>query len=72
MIPSRLKSYSGIPLSRCDNATAGTSIPGCVLSYIPGVLGFSQSKVPQFVNHIYEAQVSGLPGRLSLDPPRWV
>lgn len=50
--------------SRCDNATPGTSIPGCVLPTIPGILAFSQAQVPYFVSHVYGAQLSGLPGRL--------
>jgi hypothetical protein len=53
-----------LALSRCDNATPGTSTPGCVFGNIPGVLGFSQTTVPNFVQHVYGAQVSGLPGRL--------
>lgn len=51
--------------SRCDNATSGTSTPGCVLPTIAGVLAFSQAQVPNFVAHVYGAQLSGLPGRLS-------
>lgn len=50
--------------SRCDN-TIGNRAPGCVFNGIPGVMGYSQSLNPAFVDHIYKAQVSGLPGRLS-------
>lgn len=49
--------------SRCDNAI-GNRVPGCVLSEIPGVMAYSQSGNPDFVAHIYNTQVSGLPGRL--------
>lgn len=52
--------------SRCDNTLASLSRPaGCVFSNIPGVAGFSQTTVPEFVRHVYNAQLSGLPGRLS-------
>ena len=50
--------------SRCDDAIGGRR-PGCVFANIPGVVGFSQKAYPAFVSHIYRAQVSGLPGRLS-------
>lgn len=55
---------NSLALSRCDNATAGTTVPGCVFSNIPATLAFSQKTVPDFVQHIYGAQLSGLPGRL--------
>lgn len=52
--------------TRCDNRLLSTNRPaGCVIPNIPGVAGFSQSVVPQFVQHVYGAQMSGLPGRLS-------
>lgn len=50
--------------SRCDNATPGTSTAGCVFPTISGTLAFSQATVPNFVAHVYGAQLSGLPGRL--------
>ena len=49
--------------SRCDN-TIGNRAAGCVLPGIPGVMGYSQSLNPAFVDHVYKAQLSGLPGRL--------
>lgn len=56
--------YSGTALSRCDNAYANRA-PGCVYPLVPGVIGFSQATVPDFVYHVYNAQLSGLPGRMS-------
>jgi len=49
---------------RCDNAIGNRSA-GCVFANIPGVAGFSQSLNPDFVWHVYNAQLSGLPGQLS-------
>jgi hypothetical protein len=54
----------GLAAYRCDNAIGNRS-PGCVFSNIPGVAGFSQSLNPDFVWHVYNAQVSGLPGQLN-------
>lgn len=48
---------------RCDNAI-GNRPAGCVLPTITGVVGFSQNQNPAFVQHVYNAQLSGLPGRL--------
>lgn len=56
-VPLNLASY------RCDNATPGKG-PGCVFSSILGVAGFSQTTNPGFVQHVYQAQLSGLPGQL--------
>jgi hypothetical protein len=54
-----------LALSRCDNAFAGSRRPaGCVFSNIPGTVGYSQKALPDFVQHVYGAQLSGLPGRL--------
>jgi hypothetical protein len=52
-----------LPLYRCDNAI-GNRVAGCVFPNIPGVVGFSQSRNPLFVQHVYDAQISGLVGRL--------
>jgi hypothetical protein len=51
-----------LPAYRCDNAI-GNRVAGCVLPTIPGVVGFSQSRNPLFVQHVYDAQISGLVGR---------
>jgi len=50
--------------SRCDNAI-GNRTPGCVFGNIAGLIGFSQGSYPDFVWHVYQAQLSGLPGRMS-------
>lgn len=47
---------------RCDN-TIGNRTPGCVFGNIPAVVGFSQARNPDFVWHVYNAQLSGLVGR---------
>lgn len=49
---------------RCDNAISGRAA-GCVFSNIVAVAGFSGSTNPNFVSHVYRAQVSGLPGLMS-------
>ncbi len=55
-----------IARSRCDNAVKERyPKPGCVFPAIPSVAAFSQTTVPQFTNHVYNAQLSGLPGRLN-------
>lgn len=53
-----------LALYRCDNATPGRAA-GCVFSNIVPIAGFSASTNPNFVSHVYRAQVSGLPGQLS-------
>lgn len=49
---------------RCDNATPGRAA-GCVFSNIVPIAAFSASTIPNFVSHVYRAQVSGLPGQMS-------
>ena len=53
---------------RCDNATGGTSSPGCVFPDYPAALIYSISAHPSLALHVFEAQQSGLPGG-SYDAP---
>ena len=46
---------------RCDNAINGHPA-GCVFREVPGAVGFSLSRNPDFVQHVGEAHLSGLPG----------
>jgi hypothetical protein len=48
---------------RCDNAI-GNRLAGCVFGNITGYMRFSYAKNPHFVWHVYQAQISGLPGRI--------
>lgn len=57
-----ISTTTGSPLSRCDNAF-GNRAPGCVFGNIPGIAGMSQSAAPEFVEHVFKAQASGLPGQ---------
>lgn len=61
--PSSVTFEMPLAPSRCDNAI--NRPPGCVFGNISGLYGYSQSKNPAFVDHIYKAQLSGLPGRMS-------
>ncbi|MFF5257163.1 hypothetical protein ACFY4K_34810 [Streptomyces leeuwenhoekii] len=47
---------------RCDNATNGRAGVGCVVSWFPSLLTYSQAKTPNLVRHVTLAQASGLPG----------
>ncbi len=52
---------------RCDNAGGLGALnmsAGCTYSNVPATIGFSQATMPNLVWHMYDAQVSGLPGRL--------
>jgi len=50
--------------SRCDD-TFRPRLAGCVFPGVTGLAGISQSAAPTYARHVYEAQMSGLPGRLS-------
>lgn len=49
--------------SRCDNAFTGRPA-GCVFPGVYGIAGIGQAAAPQYAQHVYGAQLSGLPGRL--------
>lgn len=48
--------------SRCDNAYANRQA-ACILPEIPGLVTFNTATYPNFSWHVYNAQLSGLPGR---------
>ncbi len=50
--------------SRCDD-TFRPRLAGCVFQSVSGLSGISQSAAPAYAQHVYGAQLSGLPGRLS-------
>ncbi|WP_166682984.1 NucA/NucB deoxyribonuclease domain-containing protein [Streptomyces aquilus] len=52
------------PPVRCDNATPGTSKPGCVMSYIPEMVYAKNGEFPELARHIEYAQdTKNLPGK---------
>lgn len=52
--------------SRCDNGYGGVR-PGCVFPTVPATVSFKRSVVPEFVNHVSRATLSGLPGLAGSD-----
>ncbi len=48
---------------RCDNQIGNRRPGGCVFEDVRGIMGYSQTEYPEFVQHVYNAQISGLPGR---------
>jgi len=60
-------SYPMTPI-RCDNATAGTTTPGCVVPWYASAVYYSLSSYPTLAMHVIGAQASGLPGDSFDDP----
>ncbi|GGR86785.1 hypothetical protein GCM10010252_26830 [Streptomyces aureoverticillatus] len=58
VIPGKFKEF------RCDNATGGRPIVGCVVPWYASDLRYSKARIPDVARHITLAQASGLPKRL--------
>ncbi|MBL7508929.1 hypothetical protein I6A84_01170 [Frankia sp. CNm7] len=52
---------------RCDNAFAGRSA-GCVIPWVAEEMDFNSTTTPEIASHIFQAQVSGLPGATNTTP----
>lgn len=50
------------PQTRCDHATPGRTMAGCVVPSVTPWIEYSASVFPDFAAHVYTAQTSGLPG----------
>ncbi|MEV7617543.1 hypothetical protein [Streptomyces sp. NPDC089799] len=50
---------------RCDNATAGRPVVGCVIPWFAEELAYSRAKAPTLADHVTKAQKSGLPRTLT-------
>jgi hypothetical protein len=49
---------------RCDKDLKGSAVVGCVVpNFIPSLRYSRKGKYPDLANHIYDAQLSGLPGK---------
>ncbi|MFI5640126.1 hypothetical protein ACIA8H_22315 [Streptomyces goshikiensis] len=50
---------------RCDNATAGRPLVGCVMPWAASDLVYTRTATPELADHVAKAQASGLPSRLT-------
>lgn len=50
------------PETRCDHATPGRAVAGCVVPFVAPYIEYDAAVFPEFGTHVYGAQLSGLPG----------
>ncbi|MDJ0383215.1 hypothetical protein [Streptomyces sp. G-G2] len=50
---------------RCDNATAGRPVVGCVVPWAASDLVYTRTATPELADHVAKAQATGLPSRLT-------
>ncbi|MGW6877380.1 NucA/NucB deoxyribonuclease domain-containing protein [Streptomyces xanthophaeus] len=53
---------------RCDNATAGRPVVGCVVPWYASELTYTKANTPELADHVTKAQASGLPGATFANP----